>query len=97
MGCDEYHPLTRKGSNLTDSGGIGYTIIDAIDTIWLMGLDDEYSRARDWIDTELTFDRHGNYNTFEVCARVHFATSFNQSLDNNPCPWWPPFRLPPFF
>lgn len=77
MGCDEYHPLTNKGSNLTDSGGIGYTIIDAVDTMWLMGLNDEYSRARDWIEAELTFDRDGNYNTFEVYP---FIAIYNLTL-----------------
>ena len=31
MGCDEYHPISKQGSNLTESGGIGYTIIDTIE------------------------------------------------------------------
>jgi len=66
MGCDEYSPLTKKGTNLTDSGGIGYTVIDALDTMQLMNLQEEYERARKWIATKLTFDRDGNYNTFEV-------------------------------
>ena len=66
MGDDEYHPISKTGSNLTRSGGIGYTIIDAIDTMQVMGLQEEYNRAREWISSELRFDRDGNYNTFEV-------------------------------
>lgn len=66
MGDDEYHPISRKGSNLTDAGGIGYTIIDSIDTMQIMGLDEEYKRAREWIATSLSFDRNGHFNTFEV-------------------------------
>jgi hypothetical protein len=31
-----------------------------------MDLIDEYERARDWVQTSLTFDRDGEYNTFEV-------------------------------
>ena len=63
MGNDEYHPLIKRGSNLTDSDGIGYAIIDAIDTMQIMGLQEEYNRAREWIST---FDRNGSFNTFEV-------------------------------
>ncbi|KAF8168509.1 glycoside hydrolase [Crassisporium funariophilum] len=70
MGCDEYHPLSKKGSNLTDEGGIGYGIIDSIDTMQIMGLVDEYQRARDWVANKLTFEREGNFNTFETTIRV---------------------------
>jgi Glycosyl hydrolase family 47 len=66
MGDDEYHPIARKGSNLTKAGGIGYTVVDSIDTILIMGLDEEYERARDWVVNKLTFERDGNFNTFEV-------------------------------
>ena len=66
MGNDEYHPISKRGSNLTDSGSIGYAIIDAIDTMQIMGLQEEYNRAREWVSTELRFDRNGNFNTFEV-------------------------------
>ncbi|KAF8972475.1 glycoside hydrolase [Flammula alnicola] len=49
MGNDEYHPLSKKGSNLTDEGGIGYTVVDSIDTMQIMGLEEEYKRTRDWV------------------------------------------------
>lgn len=67
MGDDEYHPIGRQGSNLTDSGGIGYTVVDSIDTMQLMGLHDEYGRARDWVAHKMSLDRDDNFNTFEVC------------------------------
>ncbi|KAJ6568802.1 glycoside hydrolase [Mycena capillaripes] len=70
MGDDEYHPITRKGSNLTDAGGIGYTVIDSIDTMLLMGLEDEYARARQWVESKMNFDRDANFNTFETTIRV---------------------------
>ena len=66
MGSDVYHPISRMGSNLTGAGGVGYTIIDAIDTIQVMGLQEEYSRVREWVSSKLEFDRDANYNTFEV-------------------------------
>jgi hypothetical protein len=68
MGCDAYHPVSRVGSNLTDAGGIGYMILDAIDSLILLGLNEEYQRAREWVANELSFDRDGVYSTFEVSS-----------------------------
>ncbi|KIY51725.1 glycoside hydrolase [Fistulina hepatica ATCC 64428] len=70
MGCDEYHPISRRGSNITDAGGIGYTILDAMDTMWIMDLQPEYARAREWVETQLSFDRDGVFSTFETTIRV---------------------------
>lgn len=66
MGSDEYHPISQTGSNLTESGGIGYTVIDSLDTMLIMGLADEYQRARTWVDEKQSFEQDGNFNTFEV-------------------------------
>ena len=66
MGADEYHPIGHQGSNLTEAGGIGYTVIDSLDTMIIMGLDEEYQRARQWIETKLDFDKDASFNTFEV-------------------------------
>ncbi|ELU43200.1 glycoside hydrolase family 47 protein [Rhizoctonia solani AG-1 IA] len=70
FGADEYHPISQKGSNLTDAGGIGYTIADSLDTIIMMqqqgyDFDAEYERAKTWIRDTLSFDRDANFNTFE--------------------------------
>ncbi|KAG8908765.1 mannosyl-oligosaccharide alpha-1,2-mannosidase [Tulasnella sp. 403] len=70
FGCDEYHPVSQRGSNLTDAGGVGYMIVDAIDTMMLMGLDEEYAKARNYIEYDLSFDKDGNYSTFETTIRV---------------------------
>lgn len=66
MGDDEYHPISGEGTNLTKAGGIGYTVIDSIDTMQIMGLKDEYARARHWVATKMSFDRDDNFSTFEV-------------------------------
>ncbi|KAI0778922.1 glycoside hydrolase [Trametes elegans] len=70
MGDDEYHPISHKGTNLTEAGGIGYTVVDSIDTMLIMGLHDEYARARDWIATKMSFERDADFNTFETTIRV---------------------------
>ena len=66
MGDDEYHPLSHRGSNLTKAGGIGYTVVDSIDTMLIMRLQDEYQRARNWVQNHLSFDRDADFSTFEV-------------------------------
>ncbi|KAJ7720168.1 glycoside hydrolase family 47 protein [Mycena metata] len=70
MGSDEYHPISHRGSNLSYSGGIGYTVVDALDTMLLMGLDAEYERAKKWVAQELSFDHSGYFSTFETTIRV---------------------------
>ncbi|KAF5376947.1 hypothetical protein D9615_007271 [Tricholomella constricta] len=70
MGDDEYHPISKKGSNLTTAGGIGYTVVDSLDTMQIMGLTSEYARARKWVANELSFDRDAKFNTFETTIRV---------------------------
>ncbi|EDR15965.1 glycoside hydrolase family 47 protein, partial [Laccaria bicolor S238N-H82] len=70
MGDDEYHPIEQKGSNLTKAGGIGYMVIDVLDTMQLMGLKEEYARSRNWVQSKLSFDRDDRFSTFETTIRV---------------------------
>lgn len=76
MGDDEYHPIGHTGSNLTAAGGIGYTVVDSLDTMIIMGLEDEYKRAREWVADKLDFEKDADFNTFEVRA-----TSMSWSCD----------------
>ncbi|EPQ26953.1 uncharacterized protein PFL1_05588 [Pseudozyma flocculosa PF-1] len=71
-GYDEYHPLSKSGSNLSGKPGkgIGYTIVDSLDTIILLGLADEYRRARDWVRDELDWNIEGRLNVFETTIRT---------------------------
>ncbi|KAJ8095049.1 mannosyl-oligosaccharide alpha-1,2-mannosidase [Marasmius tenuissimus] len=72
FGSDEYHSVSHRGSNFSSDGGVGYTIVDALDTMYLMGtpLRPEYERAKEWVAKELSFDRRGNFITFETTIRV---------------------------
>ncbi|TFL06569.1 glycoside hydrolase [Pterulicium gracile] len=70
MGSDEYHPISRQGTNLLEAGGIGYTVVDSIDTMLLMGLTEEYGRARSWVQTDMNLDRDGWLSNFETTIRV---------------------------
>jgi len=87
MGADEYHPLSRRGSNFSTHGSIGYMVIDALDTMYLMGLNEEYQRARTWMAVQHSFDRDENYNTFEVSIIWTKLQRLNSNVDNHSCSW----------
>lgn len=89
MGDDEYHPISKEGTNLTAAGGIGYTVIDSIDTMLIMGLHDDYSRARDWVAKKLDFDCDANFNTFEVRVYIleYRGILIPESTDDHTSAW----------
>ncbi|KAF9431294.1 mannosyl-oligosaccharide alpha-1,2-mannosidase [Podila epigama] len=68
-GKDEYHPVGKYGTNMITNGQ-GFTIVDSLDTILLMGLENEYQEAKAWVRDELTFDQDGEVNLFETTIRV---------------------------
>ena len=64
--ADEYKPVTRNGENTF--GGKGLTIIDSLDTLWLMGLLDEFEAGRTFVRDTFVFE--GPINVFENNIRV---------------------------
>ncbi|OXU28307.1 hypothetical protein TSAR_000145 [Trichomalopsis sarcophagae] len=50
--------------------GLGLTIVDSLDTMYIMGLNDEFQEARNWVQNSLTFDQNRDVNLFEVTIRV---------------------------
>lgn len=53
-GNDELQPVSQVGKD--SFGGLGATIVDALDTLWLMEMQAEYQAARDWVANKLRFD-----------------------------------------
>ncbi|KEF51367.1 mannosyl-oligosaccharide alpha-1,2-mannosidase [Exophiala aquamarina CBS 119918] len=68
-GLDEYHPLTRKGKNMVE-GGMGWIIVDALDTAIMMNLTSQVATAREWISTSLSYNADHDVNTFETTIRM---------------------------
>ena len=68
MGSDELQPQSRRGKNFF--GGLGATIIDSLDTLWIMGLSDEYARARNWVAETLHFEKNYEASVFETTIRI---------------------------
>jgi mannosyl-oligosaccharide alpha-1,2-mannosidase len=52
---------------------VGYTIVDSLDSLLVLGFEEEYLRARDWVRDSLDFDKDAEFNTFEVSQLVHLT------------------------
>ncbi|KAF5021837.1 hypothetical protein F66182_6130 [Fusarium sp. NRRL 66182] len=68
-GYDEYHPISKTGENMAPQG-LGWIIIDALDTMILMNLTSRVQDAREWISESLTWDQDQDVNTFETTIRM---------------------------
>lgn len=66
-GHDELKPISKSYSEWF---GLGLTLIDALDTMWILGLKEEFQEAREWVATKLTFDKNVDVNLFESTIRI---------------------------
>nr|AWA44658.1 alpha-1,2-Mannosidase [Saccharum spontaneum] len=67
-GMDELQPQSKNGIN--SFGGLGATLVDSLDTLYIMGLKDEFQKARDWVAESLDFDKDYDASVFETTIRV---------------------------
>ncbi|KAJ5083786.1 Mannosyl-oligosaccharide 1-2-alpha-mannosidase [Penicillium angulare] len=68
-GFDEYHPKTGNHRNMVE-GGLGWMIVDALDTMMIMNLTSQVRHARQWISTSLKHDQDHDVSTFETTIRM---------------------------
>ncbi|CAN0083356.1 unnamed protein product [Scytosiphon promiscuus] len=66
-GADELAPRGKKPKQ--SWGGMGVTLVDSLDTLWLMGMKDEFWKARDWVKKDLTFSHASDVSVFETTIR----------------------------
>ncbi|KAI4331152.1 hypothetical protein MLD38_029367 [Melastoma candidum] len=67
-GEDELQPQSRNGVN--NFGGLGATLIDSLDTLYIMGLKEQFQRAREWVANSLDFNKDYDASVFETTIRV---------------------------
>ncbi|XP_009871297.1 PREDICTED: mannosyl-oligosaccharide 1,2-alpha-mannosidase IB-like, partial [Apaloderma vittatum] len=70
-GHNELKPIARKGhsTNIFGNSQMGATIVDALDTLYIMGLHDEFREGQEWIDKNLEFSVNSEVSVFEVNIR----------------------------
>lgn len=69
-GKNELRPLTRNGHIGNMFGGLrGASIVDSLDTLYIMGLMEEYEEAKEWVQNNLDLNSNGEASLFEVNIR----------------------------
>lgn len=60
-GDNELRPISKRGhsASIFGSSRLGATIIDAMDTLFIMEMDDAFKEARDWVATNFKFEGVG--------------------------------------
>ena len=66
-GKDEVLP--KSGRAQDNWGGMAVTMVDTMDTLWLMGLRRDFEEAADWVAKHLSFSRAGTVSVFETVIR----------------------------
>mmetsp|Transcript_55295 Transcript_55295/g.83666 ORF Transcript_55295/g.83666 Transcript_55295/m.83666 type:complete len:648 (+) Transcript_55295:138-2081(+) len=67
FGMDELKPISLTGSN--NWGGMGNTLIDSLDTLYLMNMTEELTRATQWVATSLNHNVPRAVSVFETTIR----------------------------
>jgi hypothetical protein len=67
FGNDELNPKSMSGAN--GWGGAGTTLVDSLDTLWLMDMKEEFHRARDWVKDHLYHNINKAVSVFETTIR----------------------------
>eukprot|EP00041_Stephanoeca_diplocostata_P033223 m.1093250 g.1093250 ORF g.1093250 m.1093250 type:complete len:660 (-) comp24295_c0_seq4:2274-4253(-) len=66
-GKDELKPISKRSDTWFN---LGLTLVDSVDTILLMGLEEEYLEAREWVAHDMVLDQDKDVNLFECTIRV---------------------------
>ncbi len=68
-GQNELKPISKTGHSagiFGSSTALGATIVDGLDTIYLMGFMDEYNKGKEWIDKNFNINIV-NKNYYIIC------------------------------
>nr|GME16620.1 mannosyl-oligosaccharide 1,2-alpha-mannosidase MNS1-like isoform X1 [Ipomoea batatas] len=81
-GHDELQPQSKNG--VDSFGGLGATLIDALDTLYIMGMDEEFQKAKEWVASSLDFNKNYDASVFETTIRVvgGLLSAYDLSGDN---------------
>ncbi|XP_010721716.2 mannosyl-oligosaccharide 1,2-alpha-mannosidase IC [Meleagris gallopavo] len=70
LGKNELRPLTKNGHIGNMFGGLrGATVVDALDTLYIMELEEEFQEAKTWVEKSFDLNVNGEASLFEVNIR----------------------------
>ena len=83
-GHDELKPISRSYHDWSDNSSLLMTPVDALDTMILMGLTDEADKTREYIASNLSFDKDIEVKNFEITIRIlgGLISSYQLTGDN---------------
>ncbi|XP_053300694.1 mannosyl-oligosaccharide 1,2-alpha-mannosidase IA [Pleuronectes platessa] len=69
-GSNELRPVSKQGHSSNLFGSIkGATIVDALDSLYIMEMFDEFDAATEWVEKNLDFNVNAEVSVFEVNIR----------------------------
>uniref|UniRef100_A0A671NYR2 alpha-1,2-Mannosidase n=1 Tax=Sinocyclocheilus anshuiensis TaxID=1608454 RepID=A0A671NYR2_9TELE len=69
-GSNELRPVSKQGHSSNLFGSLkGATIVDALDTLYIMEMYDEFEAATEWVEMNLDFNMNAEISVFEVNIR----------------------------
>jgi len=76
-GKNELQPISHKGhsSSIFGSGKFGATIVDGLDTLYIMGFMDEFNQGKEWIKNNLNLSGAVSLSFFFCVLFSFFQTS----------------------
>ncbi|MBV9932541.1 MAG: glycoside hydrolase family 47 protein [Alphaproteobacteria bacterium] len=70
-GKDEIKPISGGSSSFPlKNHHLGLSLVEALDTLWVMGLDDRFEEGLHWVLEHLRFDVDGEVSVFETSIRL---------------------------
>jgi len=70
-GKDQIKPISGGNESFPlKDHHLGLSLIEALDTLWVMGLDDEFRDGVEWVKANLDFDVDGEVSVFETSIRL---------------------------
>lgn len=70
FGKDEYLPISNNWRNWGGGSGIGVTMVDSLDTLWMGGFRTEAEEVIDYLDKHISYDQDIKVSVFETTIRV---------------------------
>ncbi|KAF4347571.1 hypothetical protein G4B88_009927 [Cannabis sativa] len=78
-GQDELQPQSKSGVN--SFGGLGATLVDSLDTLYIMGLHEQFEKAREWVANSLDFNKNYEASVFETTIRSRVVGGLLSAYD----------------
>src|SRR5690242_12300660 len=70
-GKDQIKPISGGSESFPlKSHHLGLTIVEALDTLWVMALDEEFREGVEWVKRNVDFDVDGEVSVFETSIRL---------------------------